>query len=117
MTACRGVAKKLSLKRASTKVMDTMTNLMSLVPELIRDWQESSARGAAGRVLVMCKAHFPTMDLAKISQGVPKSTNVNQLIRDIRGYDSLYASRVNHEEWFEKHKIPAGFEPEEEELA
>jgi hypothetical protein len=65
----------------------------------------------------MCKAHFSTMDLAKISLGVSKATNVNQLIREVSGYNSLFASRVNHREWFEKHKIPAGFAPEEEELA
>ncbi|KAK1617989.1 hypothetical protein QYE76_023506 [Lolium multiflorum] len=41
--ACRGVAKSLSLKRAGTAVVDTMTKLIKQVPELIKDWQESSA--------------------------------------------------------------------------
>jgi hypothetical protein len=62
---------------------------MSLVPELISDWQGPSARGAAGCALVTCKAHFPTMELAKISLGVPKATNMNQLIREVSGYDSV----------------------------
>ncbi|KAK1616526.1 hypothetical protein QYE76_022043 [Lolium multiflorum] len=56
--ACRGVAKSLSLKRAGTAVIDTMTKLIKQVPELIKDWQESSARGVASLVLATCKAHI-----------------------------------------------------------
>jgi hypothetical protein len=70
--ACRKIAKKLSLKKARTKVIDTMIKMMCMVPELIRDWQESSAHGVTAHVLVMCKAHFPTLDFAKIAVGVPK---------------------------------------------
>jgi hypothetical protein len=78
--ACRGVTKKLSLKRASTKVMDTMTNLMSLVPELIRDWQESSAHGASA-VPWLCSKHIFLPWTWRRSLGVPKDANVNQLVR------------------------------------
>jgi hypothetical protein len=53
VNACWGIAKKLSLKRAGTKVMDTMTNMMSLVPDLIKDRQESSAHGAAAHALII----------------------------------------------------------------
>jgi hypothetical protein len=66
MNACRGIAKKLSLKRAGTKMMDTMTHMMLLVPELIQDWQESSARGAATHALIMCKAHFGLWIMGKL---------------------------------------------------
>jgi hypothetical protein len=98
MNACRGIAKKLCLKWVDTKVMYKMTNMMSLMPDLMMDWQEPSARGAVARALIMCKAHFPTMDLAHIALGVPKSTNIKQLIREVSEFDSLFASRVNHEE-------------------
>lgn len=81
MGSCWKVAKKLSLKRAGTKVADKMSDLMSLVPELIRDWQESSARGSAGHALAMCKAHYPKMDLMEVSTGIPKGTKVKQLIK------------------------------------
>ncbi|KAK1616872.1 hypothetical protein QYE76_022389 [Lolium multiflorum] len=37
--ACRGIAMALSLKKAKTTVIDTMTKLMGLVPEFIKDWQ------------------------------------------------------------------------------
>ncbi|KAK1618414.1 hypothetical protein QYE76_023931 [Lolium multiflorum] len=65
--ACRGVAKSLSLKRAGTTVIDNMTKLIKQVPELIKDWQESSARGVASLVLATCKAHFPTMNFADVA--------------------------------------------------
>nr|XP_051201971.1 uncharacterized protein LOC127315531 [Lolium perenne] len=45
--ACCEVAKALNLKRAKTTVIDTMSKLMKQVPDLIKDWQESSARGVA----------------------------------------------------------------------
>ncbi|KAK1605352.1 hypothetical protein QYE76_029025 [Lolium multiflorum] len=38
--ACRGIATALSLKKAKTTVIDTMTKLMGLVPDFIKDWQE-----------------------------------------------------------------------------
>ncbi|KAK1662824.1 hypothetical protein QYE76_050983 [Lolium multiflorum] len=37
--ACRGIATALSLKKAKTTVIDTMTKLMGLVPDFIKDWQ------------------------------------------------------------------------------
>jgi hypothetical protein len=48
-----------------------------------------------------------------------KSTNVNQLIREVSGFNSLFASCVNHEDGM-KHEFPDGFtkyendEPEDE---
>ncbi|KAK1608509.1 hypothetical protein QYE76_032182 [Lolium multiflorum] len=37
--ACRGIATALSLKKAKTTVIDTMTKLMGLVPDFIKDWR------------------------------------------------------------------------------
>jgi hypothetical protein len=51
--SCRGIAEALSLKRARTSLIDTVTKLMKMVPDLIRDWQESSAREAASIALAM----------------------------------------------------------------
>jgi hypothetical protein len=110
--ACWGIATKLSLKRARTKVIDTMTKMMAMVPDMIRDWQESSTRGAAAHVLVMCKAHFLTMDFANIARGVPKATNVKKLIKEFSGFDSLFSSRVK---WYDKHEFLAGFSKDNEE--
>jgi hypothetical protein len=113
--ACRNIARKLSLKKARTTVIDTMTKLIKMVPELIGDWQESSARGAAATALAMCKAHFPAMDFATIARGVPKSTNVKQAIAETQGFDMLFAERVDHLSWYKNHEIPVGFTDDEEE--
>ncbi|KAK1670621.1 hypothetical protein QYE76_058780 [Lolium multiflorum] len=74
--ACRGIAKSLNLKRAGTTVIDRMTKLMRMVPDLIKDWQASSARGVASLTLATCKARFPTMDFADIARGFPKGANI-----------------------------------------
>ncbi|KAK1660623.1 hypothetical protein QYE76_048782 [Lolium multiflorum] len=88
--ACRTIAQKLSLKKARTTVIDTMT-LMKLVPDLIGDWKESSARGAAACALAMCKAHFPAINFATIARGVPKATNVKLALAETQGFDTLFS--------------------------
>ena len=114
--ACRGIAKSLNLKRAKTTVIDRMTKLMRNVPELIKDWQESSSRGVAALVLATCKAHFPTMRFADVARGVPKDTVMRHLLSEAMGFDHLFAGRVNHSFWYNKYDLPRGFsDPEEEE--
>ncbi|KAK1603977.1 hypothetical protein QYE76_027650 [Lolium multiflorum] len=116
--ACRGIAKSLSLKKAKTTVIDRMTKLMQNVPELIKDWQESSSRGVAALVLATCKAHFPTMKFADVARGVHKDTTMRQLLSEAMGFDRLFAGRVNHSFWYNKYDLPKGFsDPEEEEEA
>jgi hypothetical protein len=113
--ACRNIARKLSLKKACTTVIDTMTKLMRMVLDLVGDWQESSARGPAATALAMCNAHFPTMDFASIAAGVPNATNIKLLLAETHGFHTLFANRVDHSSWYEKHDLPAGFADEEEE--
>nr|XP_051190081.1 altered inheritance of mitochondria protein 21-like [Lolium perenne] len=116
--ACRGIAKSLSLKKAKTTVIDRMTKLMQNVPELIKDWQESSSRGVAALVLATCKAHFPTMKFADLARGVHKDTVMRQHLSEAMGFDRLFAGRVNHLFWYNKYDLPKGFsDPEEEEEA
>ncbi|KAK1628812.1 hypothetical protein QYE76_003127 [Lolium multiflorum] len=113
--ACRGVTKSLSLKRAGTAVIDTMTKLIKQVPELITDWQESSARGVASLVLATCKSHIPTMSFADVARGVPKGANMRNLLAETQGYDRVFVGRVNHSFWYNKHDLPEGFSDAEDE--
>jgi hypothetical protein len=115
LEACRNIARRLSLKKARTTVIDTMTKLMCMVPDLIGDLQESSARGAAATALAMCKAHFPAMDFARIDVGVLNATNIKNLLAETNGFDTLFSNRVDHSSWYEKHDLPAGFAEDEEE--
>ncbi|KAK1652647.1 hypothetical protein QYE76_070452 [Lolium multiflorum] len=107
--ACREIAKSLSLKRAKTTVMDTMTKLMKQVPELIKDWQESSARGVASLVMATCKAHFPAMKFADIARDPPKGANMRAILAETKGFDRLFVARVNHSFWYHKYDLPKGF--------
>ncbi|XP_071680165.1 uncharacterized protein [Lolium perenne] len=94
--ACRGIATALSLKKAKTTVIDTMTKLMRQVPEFIKDWQKSSARGAASLVLATCKAFFPSLNLAQVARGAPESSDMSALLVETEGYEELFVVRVDH---------------------
>ncbi|KAK1696577.1 hypothetical protein QYE76_013274 [Lolium multiflorum] len=113
--ACRGIATALSLKKAKTTVIDTMTKLMGLVPDFIKDWQKSSARGVASLVLATCKAHFPSLDLATVAHGAPKGSDMGALLAETEGYEQLFVRRVDHSFWYNKHDLPEGFSDAEEE--
>ncbi|KAK1609410.1 hypothetical protein QYE76_033083 [Lolium multiflorum] len=113
--ACRGIAKTLSLKRAKTSVIDTMTKLMQQVLEFIKDWQESSAHGVASLVLATCKAHFPSLNFADIARDTPKGANMRAILAETRGFDQLFVRRVNHSFWYHKHDLPKGFSDVEDE--
>ncbi|KAK1696247.1 hypothetical protein QYE76_012944 [Lolium multiflorum] len=113
--ACRGIAKSLSLKRAKTSVIDTMTKLMEQVPEFIKDWQESSARGVASLVLATCKAHFPSLSFANVAHGTPEGSDMGAILSETKGYEQLFVRRVNHSFWYHKYDLPKGFSDAEEE--
>ncbi|KAK1642303.1 hypothetical protein QYE76_060108 [Lolium multiflorum] len=85
--ACRGIAMALRLKKAKTSVIDTMTKLMRQVPEFMKDWQKSSARGAASLVLATCKGFFPSLNLAQAARGAP---DMSALLAETEGYEELF---------------------------
>ncbi|KAK1626886.1 hypothetical protein QYE76_001201 [Lolium multiflorum] len=113
--ACRGIAKTLSLKKAKTTIVDTMTKLMQQVPDFIKDWQKSSARGAASLVLATCKAHFPSLNLADVARGAPEDSDMGALLAETEGYEQLFVRRVDHSFWYNQHDLPSGFSDAEEE--
>ncbi|KAK1558164.1 hypothetical protein QYE76_053113 [Lolium multiflorum] len=46
---------------------------------------------------------------------LPKATNVKNLLVETRRFDTLFANRVDHSSWYEKHDHLAGFAEDEEE--
>ncbi|KAK1661540.1 hypothetical protein QYE76_049699 [Lolium multiflorum] len=68
--ACRGIATALSLKKAKPRHRYDDQSYAT-VPEFIKDWQKSSARGAASLVLATCKA-FSSLNLAQVARGAPR---------------------------------------------
>ncbi|KAK1670908.1 hypothetical protein QYE76_059067 [Lolium multiflorum] len=90
--ACRRIAKTLSLKKAKTTVIDTMTNLMEQVPDFIKDWQRSSARGVASLVLATCKAHFPSLNLRMLHAEPPRVPTWVPFLRKPKAMSSCLSS-------------------------
>jgi hypothetical protein len=50
-----------------------LTKKLLLVPGLVADWKQSSARGGARTALTLVKAHYPELDLDLITSGIPES--------------------------------------------
>jgi hypothetical protein len=50
-----------------------LTKKLLLVPRLVADWKQSSARGGARTALTLAKAHYPELDLDLITSGIPES--------------------------------------------
>ncbi|KAK1570141.1 hypothetical protein QYE76_027230 [Lolium multiflorum] len=111
--ACRGIATALSLKKAKTTVIDTMTKLMGLVPDFIKERQESSARGVASLVLATARLTSPRSTWRLLPRSPPgfrhgRPPRGNRRIRTALG-------RVDHSFWYNKHDLPEGFSDAEEE--
>jgi hypothetical protein len=94
------------LKDVDTKDSKLMEFKMSLEPDLFRDWQ-----GSARRALVICKAHYPDMNLTEMIKGVPKGTKVSTTVKSVRGFDNWMSSSVSHESWYEKFHTPTDDAP------
>ncbi|KAK1609402.1 hypothetical protein QYE76_033075 [Lolium multiflorum] len=104
---------------AKNKVLEAeaeaIDKLIFLVPDFIKDWQESSARGVASLILATCKAHFPSLNLANVARGAPKGSDMDALLTEPEGYEQLFVRRVDHSFWYNKHDLPEGFSDAEEE--
>jgi hypothetical protein len=50
-----------------------LTKKLLLVPGLVVDWKQSSARGGARTALTLAKAHYPELDLDLVTSGIPES--------------------------------------------
>jgi hypothetical protein len=50
-----------------------LTKKLLLVPGLVADWKQSSARGGARTALTLAKAYYPELDLDLITYGIPES--------------------------------------------
>jgi hypothetical protein len=62
----------------------------------------------------MCKSYFPAMNFATVARRVPKGTNVKKALAETKGFDTLFAQRVNHSAWYKKHAPPPGFSDDED---
>jgi hypothetical protein len=68
-----GACGSLQIAGASTLSAIGLTKKLLLVPGLVADWKQSSARGGARTALTLAKAHYPELDLDLITSGIPES--------------------------------------------
>jgi hypothetical protein len=57
-----------------------LTKKLLLVPGLVADWKQSSARGGARIALTLAKGHYPELDLDLITSGIPESSEDGALV-------------------------------------
>jgi hypothetical protein len=63
----------LQIAGSSSLTAIGLTKKLLLVPGLVADWKQSSARGGARTALTLAKAHYPELDLDLITSGIPES--------------------------------------------
>jgi hypothetical protein len=64
----------LQLAGSSNLIAIGLTKKLLLVPGLVTNWKQSSARGGARTALTLAKAHYPEMDLDLITSGILESS-------------------------------------------
>jgi hypothetical protein len=73
LNAGRQACGSLQIADSSSLTAIGLTKKLLLVPGLVADWKQSSARGGARTALTLAKAHYPEMDLDLIISGIPES--------------------------------------------
>jgi hypothetical protein len=73
LNAGRQACGSLQITGSSNLSAITLTQKLLLVPGLVADWKQSSARGGARTALTLVKAHYPEMDLDFLTSGIPES--------------------------------------------
>jgi hypothetical protein len=103
-----------SLQIAGSSDLSTigLTKKLLLLPTLVADWKQSSARGGARTAVTLAKAHYPELDLDLITSGIPESsedgTPVDEatIRQSVLGYDQLRALGTQLNVYYEAYDLP-----------
>jgi hypothetical protein len=97
LNAGRQACGSLQIAGSSSLTTIGLTKKLLLVPGLVADWKQSSARGGARTALTLAKAHYPELDLDLITSSIPKSSEDGAPVdeaasrQSVLGYDQLCA--------------------------
>jgi hypothetical protein len=89
-----------------------LTKKLLLVPRLVADWKQSSARGGARTALTLAKAHYPELDLDLVTSGIPESgedrapVDEAAIRQSVLGYDQLCALGTQLNVYYEAYDLP-----------
>jgi hypothetical protein len=88
-----------------------LTKKLLLVPGLVADWKQSSARDGARTTLTLSKAHYPELDLDLITFGIPESGDDGAPVdeaairQSVLGYDQLCALGTQLNVYYEAYDL------------
>jgi hypothetical protein len=97
LNAGRQACGSLQIAGSSGLTAIGLTKKLLLVPGLVADWKQSSARGGARTALTLAKAHYPELDLDLITSSIPESgedgapVDEAAIRQSVLGYDQLCA--------------------------
>jgi hypothetical protein len=112
LNAGRQVCGRLQIAGSSSLTAIGLTKKLLLVPGVVADWKQSSARGGARTALTLAKAHYPELDLDLITSGIPESGEVRASMdeatirQSVLGYDQLCALGTQRNIYYEAYDLP-----------
>jgi hypothetical protein len=89
-----------------------LTQKPLLVPGLVADWKQSSARGGARTALILAKVHYPELDLDLITSGIPEGgedgapVDEAAIRQSVLGYDQVCALGTQLNVYYEAYDLP-----------
>jgi hypothetical protein len=89
-----------------------LTKKLLLVPGLVADWKQSSARGGARTTLTLAKAHYPELDLDLVTSGILESgedgapMDKTAIRQSVLGYDQLCVLGTQLNIYYETYDLP-----------
>jgi hypothetical protein len=102
----------LQIAGSSSLTAIGLTKKLLLIPGLVADWNQSSARGGARTALTLAKAHYPELDLDLITSGIPESgedgapMDEAAIWQSMLGYDQLCALGTQLNVYYEAYNLP-----------
>jgi hypothetical protein len=112
LNAGRQACGSLQIAGSSSLSAIGLTKKLLLVPGLVVDWKQSSARGGARTALTLAKAHYPKLDLDLITSSIPESgenrapVDEAAIRQSVLGYDQLCALGTQLNVYYEAYDLP-----------
>jgi hypothetical protein len=112
LNAGRQACGSLQIAGSSGLTAIGLTKKLLLVPGLVADWKQSSARGGARTALTLAKAHYPELDLDLITSGISESSEDGVPVdeaaiwQSVLGYDQLCALGTQLNIYYEAYDLP-----------
>jgi hypothetical protein len=112
LNASRQACGSLQIAGSSGLSAIGLTKKLLLVPGLVSDWKQSSARGGARTALTLVKTHYPELDLDLITSGIPESgkdgapVDEAAIRQSVLGYDQLCALGTQLNVYYEAYDLP-----------